>query len=110
MAQMNRLLKINPKCLTTRRIVIHSCSQKTENDYGMKVSTSYRDAIRCKVQQCSFILHCYLSHVISYCKPSFQCISMVLQAQQEPFSTQILLGPTKLVTKCLGIQMALMLV
>jgi hypothetical protein len=35
---------------------------------------------------------------------------MVLQAQQEPFGTQISLGPFKLVTRCLGIQMALMLV
>ena len=35
---------------------------------------------------------------------------MVLQAQQVPFGTQILLGPSRLVKRCLGTQMALMLV
>ena len=35
---------------------------------------------------------------------------MVLQAQQVPFGTQALLGPYKLDTRCLGSQMALMLV
>ena len=35
---------------------------------------------------------------------------MALQAQQEPFGIQTLLGPSKLDTRCLGTQMALMLV
>ena len=35
---------------------------------------------------------------------------MALQAQQEPFGTQTLLGPSKLDTRCSGTQMALMLV
>ena len=35
---------------------------------------------------------------------------MVLQAQQVPFDTQALLGPYKLDTRCLGTQIALMLV
>ena len=35
---------------------------------------------------------------------------MVLQAQQVPFGTQALLGPYKLDTRCLGTQIALMLV
>ena len=60
--------------------------------------------------QISFTLGCILSYVISCHKPSLQCISIVLQAQQEPFGTQTLLGPLKLATRCLGTQMALMLV
>jgi len=35
---------------------------------------------------------------------------MYLQAQQAPFGTQTLLGPSKLVTRYLGTQIALMLV
>ena len=35
---------------------------------------------------------------------------MYLQAQQALFGTQTLLGPSKLVTRCLGTQIALMLV
>jgi len=51
---------------------------------------------RCDMQ-ISFTLGCILSYV-------------VLQAQQEPFGTQTLLGLLKLATRCLGTQMALMLV
>ena len=60
--------------------------------------------------QISFTLGCILSYVISCHKPSLQCISIVLQAQQVPIGTQTLLGPLKLATRCLGTQMALMLV
>ena len=60
--------------------------------------------------QISFTLGCILSYVISCHKPSLQSISIVLQAQQVPFGTQILLGPFKLDTRCLGTQMTLMLV
>jgi len=60
--------------------------------------------------QISFTLGCILSYVISCHKPSFQCISIVLQAHQVPFGTQTLLGPLKLATRWLGTQMALMLV
>ena len=60
--------------------------------------------------QISFTLGCILSYVISCNKTSLQCISIVLQAHQVPFGTQTLLGPLKLATRCLGTQMALMLV
>jgi len=42
--------------------------------------------------------------------PSLQCISIALQAQEVPFSTQTLLGPSKSVKRYLGTQIALMLV
>ena len=60
--------------------------------------------------QISFTLGCILSYVISCHKPTLQCISIVLQAQQVPFGTQTLLGLLKLATRCLGTQIALMLV
>ena len=60
--------------------------------------------------QISFTLGCILSYLISCHKPSLQCISIVLQTQQVPFGTQTLLGLLKLATRCLGTQMALMLV
>ena len=71
---------------------------------------SYRDDIGCRVIDEGTSLGLLIYRTTLLFRSSDQCLSSILQTQQAPFGTKILLGPLRLHTRCLGTQMALMLV